>query len=408
MKKPIITLALSLAIGNFPNNAVADSYETPPMFQAARILPANLLKSPYHSVDSKVRNDGVTNHYTVKSKFGTVAANSTAELKIRVDEIKALSAMERVSESDQFAHHVKKGGKDAVAGAKALVTKPVATIKGMFAGIGKLAERTEDALLGDPPSDAEGSQFESMIGFSSTKRDYAAEFKVDPYSTNPLLQERLDEIAWSGYGGKITTSVISAVIPGGVGAFVSTAKTSDWLEGIPVQTPPSELRKMNREKLMAMGISSDIIDLFLGNTVYTPVQQTKIVQALARMDKTADRVHFVKFAVLARTGNIAFFRAHQAEMYANLGKNAMPVERFVAVGNNAAARLADGKVIFCFPLDYLAWTQANASLADALNRQVDTLPKVQGKEIRIVGGISATARKALESLGWKVVDNQKG
>ncbi|NOS74839.1 MAG: hypothetical protein HOP36_09960 [Methyloglobulus sp.] len=409
MKKPIITLALSLAIGNFPNTAVADSkYETPPMFQAARILPANLLKSPYHSVDSKVSNDGVSNHYTVKSKFGTVAADSTAELKIRVDEMKALSAMERVSESKQFTRQVKEGGKDAVAGAKALVTKSVTTLKGAFVGIGKIAERAGDALLGDPPSDAEGNRFESMIGFSSTKRDYAAEFQVDPYSTNPLLQKRLEEIAWSGYSGKITTSVISALIPGGIGAFVSTAKTSDWLEGIPVQTPPSELRKMNREKLMAMGISSDIIDLFLGNTVYTPVQQTKIVQALARMDKTADRVHFVKFAVLARTGNAAFFRARQAEMYANLSKNAINVERFVGVGNNAAARLSNGAVVFCFPLDYLAWTEANANLADALNRQVDSLPKVQGKEIRIAGGISAAARRALESLGWKVVDNQKG
>jgi hypothetical protein len=175
-----------------------------------------------------------------------------------------------------------------------------------------------------------------------------------------------------------------------------------------VQTPPSELRKMNREKLMAMGISADIIDLYLGNTVYTPVQQTKLVQALARMDKTADRVHFVKFAVLARNANAAFFRARQAEMYANLSKNAMSVERFVEVGNNAAARLTNGKVVFCFPLDYLAWTEANASLADALNRQVNTLVNVQGKEIRLTGGISTTARKALESLGWKVVDKQEG
>jgi hypothetical protein len=407
MKKHILTLALGLAVGNLPNIAVADSYETPPMFQAARILPANLLKSPYHSVDNLVRNDGVANHYTVKSKYGTVAADSTAELKIRVDEMKALSAMERVSESEQFANQIKKGGKDAVKGAKALVTKPVDTIKGVFAGIGKLAERTEDALLGDPPSDAEDTRFEGMIGYSSTKRDYAAEFKVDPYSTNPLLQERLEQIAWSGYGGKITTSALSALIPGGIGIFVSTAKTSDWLEGIPVQTPPSDLRKMNRGKLIAMGISADIIDLFLGNTVYSPVQQTKLVQALARMDKTADRVHFVKFAVLARNGNIAFFRARQAEMYANLSK-AMPVERFVAVGNNAAARLTNGKVVFCFPLDYLAWTQANASLADALNNQVNTLANVQGKEIRLSGGISKQAQKALEGLGWKVMDKQKG
>ena len=276
------------------------------------------------------------NHYTIKSKYGTVTADSTAELKIRVDEMKALAAMERVSNSDQFTRQVKEGGKNVVAGAKALVTRPVDTVKGAFVGIGKLAERAGDALMGDPPSDAEDSRIENVIGFSSTKRDYAAEFHVDPYSTNPLLQKRLEEISWYGYSGKIATSAVSAVIPGGVGVFVSAAKTSDWLEGIPVQTPPSELRKANREKLAGMGVSTDVIDLFLGNAVYSPVQQTKLVQELARMNNTADRGIFVKFAVLARSANVAFFRAHQAEMYANLNK-VTPVERFVN-GRNQCRR----------------------------------------------------------------------
>lgn len=48
------------------------------------------------------------------------------------------------------------------------------------------------------------------------------------------------------------------------------AKSSDWLVGIPVQTPPSELRKANREKLVGIGISPNVIDLFEGNTVYSP------------------------------------------------------------------------------------------------------------------------------------------
>jgi len=70
-------------------------------------------------------------------------------------------------------------------------------------------------------------------------------------------------------------------------------------------------------------------------------------------------------------------------------------------------RLANGTVVFCLPLDYLAWTEDNAKLADYLDRQVSALPDVRGKEIRIAGGISPSARKALEGLGWKVLDNQK-
>jgi hypothetical protein len=250
MKKQLITIALGFAAGGFLLNAAAGvSYEKPPVFEAARILPAKMLKSPYHSVKSKVPNDGQINHYTIKSKFGTVKADSTAELKIRIDEMRALAAMERVSNSDQFTRQVKEGGKNVVAGAKALVTRPVDTVKGAFAGIGALAGRAGDALMGDPPSDAEDSRIENAIGFSSTKRDYAAEFHVDPYSTNPLLQKRLEEISWYGYSGKIAASAVSAVIPAGVGVFVSVAKTSDWLEGIPVQTPPRSSAKQTGKNL---------------------------------------------------------------------------------------------------------------------------------------------------------------
>jgi hypothetical protein len=378
------------------------------VFQAAQILTPKLLKGPYHKVAAKVRNDGTMNHYTVESKFGRVSADSTAELKIRVDEMSALAAMQKVNTTDQFTRQVKKGGKDALAGAKQLVTNPVGTLKGAFAGIGKLAERTGDALMGDPPSDAEDSRFENAIGFSATKRDYAAEFRVDPYSTNPLLQKRLEEIAWWGYSGKIAASAASAAIPGGVGAFVSASKTSNWLEGIPVQTPPLELRKANRQQLAGMGVSADASDLFLGNTVYSPVQQTKLVNALVRMSDVADRSQFVKFAVLARNAQVAFFRARQAEMYANFHARENRIERFVPVGTNAAARLANGTVLFCLPLDYLAWTEGNAALAVALDKYVKELPDTREKEIRLAGGISPRARTALEELGWAVRDRQEG
>ena len=51
MKKQIITIALGFVASGFLLNAAADvSYEKPPVFQAARILPAKLLKSSYHSV----------------------------------------------------------------------------------------------------------------------------------------------------------------------------------------------------------------------------------------------------------------------------------------------------------------------------------------------------------------------
>ena len=48
-----------------------------------------------------------------------------------------------------------------------------------------------------------------------------------------------------------------------------------------------------------------VVDLFLGNTVYTPVQQTKLVNALAEMQGVDERAQFVKFAVLTRDPEVA-------------------------------------------------------------------------------------------------------
>ena len=96
------------------------------------------------------------------------------------------------------------------------------------------------------------------------------------------------------------------------------------------------------------------------------------------------------------------------DMHVHLREPGREDAETIETGTNAAARLANGTVVFCFPSDYLVWTENNARLAESLDRQVSALSDVRGKEIRIAGGISPQARKALESLGWKVLNNQKG
>jgi hypothetical protein len=69
--------------------------------------------------------------------------------------------------------------------------------------------------------------------------------------------------------------------------------------------------------------------------------------------------------------------------------------------------LANGRILFCFPVDYLVWAEANATLALALEQAVSALPDDRGKDVVLAGGISSTARKALEGLGWTVRDRNE-
>ena len=386
----------------------AERYEAPPIFQASKLFPPGLVKGPNHQVDERVLNDGYMNHYQIHTRFGDLDAASTAELKIRIDEANALAAMEKVKGTEQFSRFLAQGGKDTLAGAKALIRSPVKTVNGAVSGVGKLFERAGASLSGDPPSDAEDGRLENLIGFSSTKRDYAAEFGVDPYSSNPVLQERLDEIAWAGYAGKITASAALSLVSGGAGIAISTSKTSNWLAGVPLKAAPADLRARNHKNLTTMGVSPEVIDLFLANTVYTPVQQTKLVNALAEMQGVDDRGQFVKFAVLTRDPDVAFFRARQAEMYARFHKRVSKVKQFVPLGELAAARLADGTLVFCAPLDHLAWTQTMANYVLAANQNVTAAPGIKAKQLQVAGTISPVAKAALEQHGWKIQDRQEG
>ena len=77
-------------------------------------------------------------------------------------------------------------------------------------------------------------------------REVAAEFKVDVYSSNELLQERLDELAWTQFAGGLTIRAPLAFVPGAAGLAVGATQTITQLNQMVTITPPEELRIQNR------------------------------------------------------------------------------------------------------------------------------------------------------------------
>ncbi len=244
-----------------------------------------------------------------------------------------------------------------------------------------------------------------ITGFSKAKREFAEQFGVDPYSSNPVLQEHLDRLARASTVASLGATVGLMAVPGGAGIAVSVAGGTQRMNELLTTLPPVDLRRINREKLQAMGVAPDVIDLFMANTVFSPRHQTLLVAALDEMNGTADRGRFVKFAVLTDTEDVALFRQRQAQMFAGYHRRVKPLERFVSVGELAAARTADGRLVFNAPLDHLAWTESMARFVSAATRQVDAMPDVKAKHLWFTGSVSPLARKSLNRLGWKVHDN---
>ncbi len=384
--------------------AAQQKYESPSVLSASKILPPELLSGLNHRVQERVTNDGFMNIYRIDSKFGTFTAVSTPLLRIRIQEINAMAAMEKLKGTKEYGAAIKESGLNTMVAAKNMVFRPVKTLGQAVSGVGVAFRRAGDSVFGAKRSDTEDSKFKDLIGFSNYKREYAYNLGVDVYSRNEVLQDRLNEISWVGWAGGLTVTAALAVVPGGAGIAMTAIGTTKLTTAIFRTTPPADLRRMNTEKLNAMGIDPSTAEMFINNSVFSPREQTLLVSALDEMTGVADRDRFVQQAALTNNADMALFRQRQAEMYAGYHKAVAPLARFVSVGQLAAARTKEGALVFNVPVDYMVWTESLAQLGANIENVVNRLPGITEKQLWVTGTLSPRARAEMEHMNWKVYE----
>ena len=394
------TIGVAFVLGLALGAPAQPAYEVPPVrLRASAILPADVMRGPNHQVAEEVIDDGYLNHYRIGSQFGDFTAVSTAALRIRVVEINAIAAMAQVETTSEFATSFEASAKRNIQGIENLVTQPVETVQGAVSGVARLFQRANENLVGSTRSQAEGSRWQDVVGYTKAKREIARQFGVDVYSSNVVLQEHLSKLAQANYWGGLSMGAVTSLVPGGAGIFLSVTGTTRLLNDVLATTPPSDLRRMNRQKLGAMGVDASVADLFIDNAVFSPRQQTVLVAALEEMPGTADRGAFVRFAVPTHEPDSAFFSQRMAEMFAGHARNVGKIERFLLVGQFVVARAPRGAMVVCMPLDHVLWTEAVARVGSALGQRARELG-LSEKHLWLTGTASAQAREQLRQGGW--------
>src|SRR5215471_12841830 len=102
-ERTIFALHTGLALLTYLATPVS-GYEAAQTLQASKFLPAELRSGPDYRVEEKVTNDGYLNTYHINSKFGTFTAVSTAMLRKRIGEVKALVVMEKIKGTTEFTN----------------------------------------------------------------------------------------------------------------------------------------------------------------------------------------------------------------------------------------------------------------------------------------------------------------
>ncbi|WP_428564594.1 MAG: hypothetical protein ACP59X_02490 [Solidesulfovibrio sp. DCME] len=396
----LIVVGVLLAGNNsFAVAAKQEQTETPPTFSAKQILPEKILAGPKYTVDDKVVNDGYMNTYTIHTPKGDLRAESTSLLYTRLQELKAADAMDQVNKGAEIGKSVGQAGVNAVKGVFNLLTNPADTLS----GVGKSFSRASAASKEQRPSDDKGTVGE-LLGYNKAKRQYAKSYGVDPYSKNPVLQDSLNRLAGAGFFGSFTAT---AAIPGGAALAVMGSVSGAPESPVDVSIPPEDLFTANRERLKAMGATADTADLFVENTHYDPIEQTRLVLALDRLHGVADRALFINLSILSDNDDIAWFRTRMAELYASCNATNYPLTRFVKLGKFLGAMTTAGGLLVAFPLDYLAWTPTMAEIAKNLGTAASSL-KTKSKTLVVSGDVSPLAAKMLKAAGWNVVTLREG
>jgi hypothetical protein len=420
-----IVLIGSLSVISF---ASADNheYESADELSAADVLPADLLKGDYHSVEDRVQNDGYLNYYTINSDYGEFETTSTQMLRTRVGEINALAELDDLSKTEVFVKAAADAGMGQIKALGQFAKNPVETVVGIPSGIGRMFKRykrqagdavdaTKEFVADDEDEEStEGEEgdvdenessttdkakglTESVMGVSGAQRAWAQKLGTDPYSSNEVLQAAVKEVAWAERLGSFGMGF--AGIPSIPGAnIIGDVNEAVWSKD------PYELQDLNRSRLVATGADEVLIEEYLNNPRMTPSQQTLLTAAIAEITDAEGRDGILRQALNAETEAEANFLIKSVTMLAWYHLNQKAVKSVLSYAAVPVGINEDGDAALLFAVDHVYWTETIAEAAGNHASQSGAAGGGAG-EVWLLGSASDGTRAALSSLGFGLHEN---
>ena len=374
--------------------------EPPLELEAAQFVPENLMTGPNHKVLQTASNDGFVNTYGLSTEWGDLRAVGDYRLRLRIQEANALKTLDEMSRAGIFGDSLVEGALAPVDAAADLVTDPVETVSGAAEGVGRWFGNIADSITSDDPHQ-EGA-VSAAVGWAQTKRSFAVELGVDPYTDWEPLQEALASVGRAAFAGGITAQVAMGMATKNTALELPVLALSltDTMKKKLVDNSPEQLAELHRGELAELGVSAGAIEPFLGNHQYSPMEKVQFVEALKRMKGTEGLESIVVYATSAPDPLVARYMQQQAEMMAKFHDQSP--SSIVLSKEAPLLKTGDGRIVGVFPLDYVAWTERLAVIMQDMTTEVDAAGDAGGKELWFEGSVSPETRQGMEANGWSV------
>jgi len=393
-----------------PVAASAQAYENPPSFNAAQLPGIKRIGANY-TIRNPVRSDGILRVYVLATPYGDLTVKGDEMLRMRINELTALAALEKVSSSETFGRALAEAGISPLKFAGQLIMNPIGTIGDTLTGVGAFFGRAASGInnAGNTPDDA----MSSLFGVSDQRRHIAAAYGVDPYTDLPPLAAKLEQLSQAAaMGGLVVTGALLA-IPGGVATLVaSNLSTAYKLNNIGIDDlardyTAAQVLDINRKTLFDMGVDEGLRERLLANRNYTPIDMAAMVAALESMAAVRDRQVFVARAAAANSRALAYVTRRMAEALADDYRRHRDYVRFVSLAGFPYVLTRDGRVMAIVPIDILSWTRETATGFGRVSADRKRIaPKARGV-LGIAGQATSLAKRRLKAEGWAVLQHRR-
>jgi hypothetical protein len=423
---------------------------------AVELLEPSLLSGPWHRVDACVEFVGHMARFKLYSPFGDQAVDSVELLKLRIDEMPAVAALERTNIAVFGAKAAGTEAYERGANVAHVVSRPVETAKNLPNGVlrffrkrydkyanraRKYGGRARDEMTGadeayvapsvrpgvgrieNGPSHNAGdklakelrNQALDYVAYKSTRRKWSKRLGLDPHTTNPLVRERLDRLTWAAVAGEQAVDLAFAALPGDVLDALGTARD---LREYALDPPPEDVKRMNAERLADLGCSPVETQRFVQRGRFSPVLQTSLVDALVDIQPTHGCNDVIELATALRGEIEARYLVNALRLLAD---DAGPAARLELIGTSIVLRGEDSSLTSAdetwdgrtlthsqttarasdsikLPLavDRLEWTPATRAFFDS------PALRIEHKTALVSGELSPRSRRELTRRGWEV------